>query len=56
MRQNLPLRIAVVAVVIIASLVYLYPPPGVRELLYPPRGAPAVPGILPRTLNLGLDL
>jgi preprotein translocase subunit SecD len=56
MRQNMPLRIAVVAVVIIASLVYLYPPPGVRELLYPQRGAPAVPGILPRTLNLGLDL
>jgi len=57
MRRNLPLRIAIVAVVVIASLVYLYPPPGVRDFLYGPvTGAPTSNPWIPRTLNLGLDL
>ena len=57
MRRNLPLRIGIVAGVIVVALLYLYPPPGVREFLY---GAAAAhqksTGMLPRTLNLGLDL
>jgi preprotein translocase subunit SecD len=57
MRRNLPLRIGIVAAVVIVSLVYLYPPPGVREYLYGPAPAHAqAAGFLPRTLNLGLDL
>lgn len=58
MRRYLWLRIAIVLAAIVGSLIYLYPPPGVRELLYGSR-LPADPGrrgLLPRTLNLGLDL
>ena len=57
MRKNLPLRIGIVAAVVIVSLVYLYPPPGVGEYLYGPAIAQHKSGgMLPRTLNLGLDL
>jgi len=63
MRRGLPLRIAIVAVVIVASLLFLYPPGPLHDYLYGrPAGAPEVPasrpgrGILPHTLNLGLDL
>jgi len=55
MRRNLWLRIGIVAAVIVGSLIYLYPPPFVRPLLY--GQAPAGDGgLLPRTINLGLDL
>ena len=55
MRRNLWLRIGIVAAVIVGSLIYLYPPPFVRPLLY--GQAPAGKGgLLPRTINLGLDL
>ena len=57
MRRNLPLRIGIVAAVILVSLLYLYPPPGVREFLYGSSAAhQKSSGLLPRTLNLGLDL
>ena len=55
MRRNLWLRIGIVATVIVGSLIYLYPPPFVQPLLY--GQAPAGKGgLLPRTINLGLDL
>ena len=55
MRRNLWLRIGIVTAVIVGSLIYLYPPPFVRPLLY--GQAPAGKGgLLPRTINLGLDL
>jgi preprotein translocase subunit SecD len=55
MRRNLWLRIGIVAAVVLGSLVYLYPPPFVQPLLYghTPTGKG---GLLPRTINLGLDL
>ena len=57
MRRYLGLRIAIVLAVILGSLIYLYPPPGIREYLYGPGGALARKGgLLPPTLNLGLDL
>ncbi len=58
MRKYLWLRIAIVLAVLLGSVIYLYPPPGVREFLYGPRGASDTDrrGVLPRTLNLGLDL
>jgi preprotein translocase subunit SecD len=58
MRKYLWLRIAIVLAVLLGSVIYLYPPPGVREFLYGPRGAIDTDrrGVLPRTLNLGLDL
>jgi preprotein translocase subunit SecD len=57
MVKHLPLRIGIVAAVVVASLVYLYPPPGVREMLYGPAvSGGRAPGPLPRTINLGLDL
>ncbi len=57
MRRYLWLRIGIVLAVIVGSLVYLYPPPGVRERLYGPALRPARSGgLLPSTLNLGLDL
>ncbi|HUG37271.1 MAG TPA: protein translocase subunit SecD [Candidatus Limnocylindrales bacterium] len=57
MRRNLPLRIGIVAAVVIVSLIYLYPPPWVREYLYGPAiGQAHTARFLPRTLNLGLDL
>jgi len=57
MRRNLPLRIGIVATVVIVSLIYLYPPPGVREYLYgPAHGQTSTARFLPHTLNLGLDL
>jgi preprotein translocase subunit SecD len=55
MRRNLWLRIGIVAAVIVGSVIYLYPPPFVQPLLY--GHAPAGKGgLLPRTINLGLDL
>ncbi|MEK6530101.1 MAG: protein translocase subunit SecD, partial [candidate division NC10 bacterium] len=57
MRRYLGLRIAIVLAVILGSLIYLYPPLGIREYLYGPGGALARKGgLLPPTLNLGLDL
>ena len=57
MRRRLPLRIGIVAAVIVGSLLYLYPPSFARSYLYGPAAPAARPGgILPSTLNLGLDL
>ena len=57
MRRRFPLRIGIVAAVIVGSLLYLYPPPFARSYLYGPAAPAARPGgILPSTLNLGLDL
>ncbi|MEK7446684.1 MAG: protein translocase subunit SecD [candidate division NC10 bacterium] len=57
MRRRLWLRIGIVAAVIVGSLLYLYPPPFARSYLYGPAAPAARPGgILPSTLNLGLDL
>jgi preprotein translocase subunit SecD len=57
MRRYLGLRISIVLVVVLGSLTYLYPPPGIRQYLYGPAGALAREGgLLPPTLNLGLDL
>jgi preprotein translocase subunit SecD len=62
MRRGLPIRIALVAVVILGSLLFLYPPGPVYHYLYgrpdgrPEASAPTGRGLLPRTLNLGLDL
>ena len=57
MRRYLGVRIAIVLAVVLGSLTYLYPPPGVREYLYGPGGRLAGKGgLLPPTLNLGLDL
>jgi preprotein translocase subunit SecD len=56
MRRRVGLRIAIVIGVVAISLAYLYPPPGVRELLYGSAGRARTGGWLPATLNLGLDL
>ncbi|MBI2155227.1 MAG: protein translocase subunit SecD [Candidatus Rokubacteria bacterium] len=57
MRRYLRVRIGIVLAVIVGSLIYLYPPPGIRERLYGPTFAPMKKGgLLPPTLNLGLDL
>jgi preprotein translocase subunit SecD len=57
MRKYLWLRIGIVLAVILGSLIYLYPPPGVRERLYAHPASQSKPqGLLPSTLNLGLDL
>ncbi|MGH7262955.1 MAG: protein translocase subunit SecD [Candidatus Rokuibacteriota bacterium] len=57
MRKHLWLRIGIVLAVILGSLIYLYPPPGVRERLYAHPASRSKPqGLLPSTLNLGLDL
>jgi len=57
MRKYLWLRIGIVLAVILGSLIYLYPPPGVQEWLYAqPASQPRTRGLLPSTLNLGLDL
>ena len=58
MRKHLWVRIAIVLAVFAGSVIYLYPPPRVREYLYGPHFAvdSARRGLLPRTLNLGLDL
>jgi preprotein translocase subunit SecD len=56
MRRNLWLRIGLVAAVIVGSLIYLYPPPFVRPLLYGAHAPAGKGGLLPRTINLGLDL
>ena len=58
MRKRLWLRITIVLAVLFGSVIYLYPPPGVREFIYGPRAALESDrrGFLPRTLNLGLDL
>jgi len=58
MRKYLWLRIAIVLAVLLGSVIYLYPPPGVREFLYGPRAAidTGRRRVLPQTLNLGLDL
>ena len=57
MRRRFPVRIGIVAAVIVGSLLYLYPPPFARSYLYGPAAPGARPGgILPSTLNLGLDL
>ena len=56
MRRRIGLRIAIVAAVIVGSFIYLYPPPFLRPWLYahPPVGQGR--GLLPGTINLGLDL
>lgn len=56
MRKYLWLRIGIILAVLLGSLIYLYPPPGVRERLYGHAAAQRPKGILPPTLNLGLDL
>ncbi|OGL03363.1 MAG: protein-export membrane protein SecD [Candidatus Rokubacteria bacterium RIFCSPLOWO2_02_FULL_68_19] len=57
MRRYLWLRIGIILVAILGSLTYLYPPPGIREYLYGPgSGLARKGGLLPPTLNLGLDL
>ena len=57
MRKYLWVRIGIVLAVILGSLIYLYPPPGVREHLYGPLASQRKSrGLLPSTLNLGLDL
>ena len=57
MRRYLWLRIGIIMVAILGSLTYLYPPPGIREYLYGPgSGLARKGGLLPPTLNLGLDL
>lgn len=56
MRKYLWLRIGIVLAVILGSLIYLYPPPGVRERLYGHLAGQKPKGLLPPTLNLGLDL
>ncbi len=57
MPKRLGLRIGIVLAVIAGSLIYLYPPPGIRERVYGPAHGPARQGgLLPPTLNLGLDL
>ncbi len=58
MRKYLRLRITIVLTVLVGSVIYLYPPPGVDALLYGPRSAvdSGRRTLLPRTLNLGLDL
>ena len=58
MRRYLWLRIAIVLVVLAGAVIYLYPPPRVREYLYGPHlaGDSGRRGVLPGTLNLGLDL
>ena len=58
MRRQLWIRIGIVAAVVVAALAYLYPPPFLRTTLYGPvhPGATKHGGILPTTLNLGLDL
>lgn len=50
------LRIAIVLAALLGSLIYLYPPGGLRERLYGPAAPPRRAGVLPTTLNLGLDL
>ena len=56
MRRRMGLRIAIVAVVIVGSLIYLYPPPVVRSWIYGHDVPARAGGILPPTINLGLDL
>src|SRR5574337_558874 len=56
MRKYLWLRIGIVLAVILGSLIYLYPPPGVRERLYSHLAGQKPKGLMPPTLNLGLDL
>ena len=56
MRRYLRLRIGIVLAVILGSLIYLYPPPGIRERLYGPLAPTRKGGFVPSTLNLGLDL
>jgi preprotein translocase subunit SecD len=58
MRKRLWLRIAIVLAALVGSVIYLYPPPGVRGYLYGPKFSPdpGRGGLLPKTLNLGLDL
>ena len=56
MRQRLGLRIAIVAVVILGSLAYLYPPPFLRTWLYGSGVSARVHVLMPSTINLGLDL
>jgi len=55
MQRRTGLRIAIVAAVIVGSLIYLYPPSFVRPWLYAHPPGPAR-GLLPGTINLGLDL
>jgi preprotein translocase subunit SecD len=56
MRRRLGLRIGIVAVVLLGSLVYLYPPPFLRPWLYGHTAPARAGGVLPSTINLGLDL
>ena len=56
MRRRLGLRIGIVAVVILGSLAYLYPPPFLRPWLYGNVPPAKHAGLLPPTINLGLDL
>jgi preprotein translocase subunit SecD len=56
MRRRVGLRIAIVALVIIGSLIYLYPPRAVRSWIYGHDFPARSGGLLPPTINLGLDL
>ena len=56
MRRNFWLRIGIVAAVIVGSLIYLYPPAFLRPHLYGAHLPTAKGGLLPPTINLGLDL
>jgi preprotein translocase subunit SecD len=56
MRKRVGLRIALVLLVIVGSLVYLYPPPFVGSWIYGHAIPAKAGGLLPPTINLGLDL
>src|SRR5438132_11978259 len=56
MRRAVWMRIGLVGAVVIGALIYLYPPPVIRGYLYGPEPPTRKGGLLPATLNLGLDL
>src|SRR4030095_9974742 len=56
MRRNFWLRIGIVRAVIVGSLIYLYPPAFLRPHLYGAHLPTGKGGLLPPTINLGLDL
>src|SRR4029453_12994017 len=56
MRRNFWLRIGIVVAVIVGSLIYLYPPAFLRPHLYGAHLPTGKGGLLPPTINLGLDL
>jgi preprotein translocase subunit SecD len=56
MARNLGVRIGIVLAVLLGSLAYLYPPPLLRSVLYGSPAPASARGLLPSTINLGLDL